>query len=266
MKKLTMSGALMLLMLPVLAQAQQTFSTPEKAAETLVAAISAHDQAALERLLGEEWQHYFPPEGVDPLAVERFLRDWKVSHHIEQQENTAHINVGDENWQLPVPVVKTDEGWHFDMPAAADEILTRTIGRNELGAITAMHAWVDAEQDYFQQKRMWAHKLISSEGQQDGLYWPIQPGENPSPLGPAFSHAQPGEGYHGYRFRILSGEQDGSVALIAWPAIWGQTGVMSFMVDMQDRVFQHNFGENTDVSIQTITRFTIDDGWQAVSP
>lgn len=265
MKKVTLLGALMLLM-PVLAQAQQSFSTPEKAADTLVTAISSHDQVALEQLLGEDWQGYFPPEGVDPQAVARFLRDWKVNHHIEQQNNTAHINVGDENWQLPIPLLKTEAGWHFDMAAAADEILTRAIGRNELGAIEAMHAWVDAEQDYFQQKKMWAHKLISSEGQQDGLYWPAQPGEAPSPLGPAFSNTQPGEGYHGYHFRILADESGNGVALIAWPVAWGQTGVMSFMVDMQDRVYQANLGEETENKAQAITQFTLDDSWQQVQP
>lgn len=265
MKKVTILGAMMMLM-PVLAQAQQSFSTPENAAETLVTAISSHDRVALEQLLGEGWQSYFPPDGVDPQAVARFLRDWKVSHHIEEQETIAHINVGDENWQLPVPLLKTDAGWHFDMSAAADEILTRAIGRNELGAMVAMHAWVDAEQEYFRQKKMWAHALISSDGQQNGLYWPARPGESPSPLGPAFSNSQPGEGYHGYHFRILQGETENDVALIAWPVAWGETGVMSFMVDMQDKVYQANLGEETEKHAQAITRFTPDGAWQQVQP
>ncbi|POP42027.1 DUF2950 domain-containing protein [Superficieibacter electus] len=264
MKPLPMLRALILLVLPAVAQAQQAFNTPEQAAETLVTAVTSHDQDALQQLLGDDWQSYFPPEGVDPQAVARFLRDWKTRHHIDQTDNTAHINVGVENWQLPVPLTKTEAGWQFDMPAAADEILTRTIGRNELGAIEAMHAWVDAENEYFQQKKMWAHKLVSSEGQQDGLYWPVKPGEDPSPLGPAFSN-QPGDGYHGYHFRILSdGEDNNGVALIAWPVAWGKTGIMSFMVDMQDRVYQANLGAQTETQTQSITHFAPQAGWQAV--
>lgn len=266
MRKLTLLSTLMLLLLPALAQAQRTFSTPDSAANTLVAAISSHDQAALQQMLGDDWPHYFPAEGVAPQAVARFLRDWEKSHRIERQNNVAHINVGDENWQLPIPLLKTEAGWHFDMPAAADEILTRAIGRNELGAIQAMHAWVDAEQGYFQQKKMWAHRLISSEGQQDGLYWPTKPDETPSPLGPAFSNTQPGEGYHGYYFRILSDEKNGSVALIAWPVAWGKTGIMSFKADLQNRVYQANLGENTDAKARAMTPFSTHEKWEPVQP
>ncbi|HHT5723268.1 TPA: DUF2950 family protein, partial [Klebsiella pneumoniae] len=221
---------------------------------------------ALQQMLGDDWRDYFPPKGIDPQAVARFLRDWKISHRIEQQNNIAHINVGDENWQLPVPLLKNDAGWHFDMAAAADEILTRTIGRNELGAIQAMHACVDAEKDYFQQKKMWAHRLISSEGQQDGLYWPTLPGEIPSPLGPAFSPSAPGEGYHGYHFRIISGDNEKGFALLAWPVTWGETGIMSFIVNQDDKVYQANLGENTPDIAQAISHFAPDANWQIVNP
>lgn len=95
-------------------------------------------------------------------------------------------------------MVKEAGGWHFDMAAAGNEILTRTIGRNELSTLQAMHAYVDAQQDYYLQNHRWAHRIISSEGQKDGLYWPTKAGDAPSPLGPNFSPAAPDEGYHGY--------------------------------------------------------------------
>lgn len=120
----------------------------------------------------------------------------------------AHLNVGQENWQLPVPMVKTSKGWHFDMSAAQDEILTRTIGRNELSAIQAMRAYVDAQYDYWQRKQAFATRIISHTGQQDGLYWPVKHGETPSPLGPAFSPDSHGEGYHGYYFRIIASDNE----------------------------------------------------------
>ncbi len=262
MKKLTLFSALMLMMMPALAQ--QQFSTPDIAADALVNAISTQDDTALGEILGDDWRHYLPSEGVDPQAVARFLRDWKVSHHIEQQGNTAHLNVGEENWQLPLPLQKSAEGWHFDMTAAADEILTRTIGRNELGAMQAMQAWVAAEHDYYQINQRWAKKIISSEGQKDGLYWPTAPGETPSPLGPAFSPVTPGEGYHGYRFRIIAGADDQSVALLAWPVEWGKTGVMSFMIDTHGALYQADSGEDTPDKAQTIERYAPDENWQSV--
>lgn len=95
----------------------------------------------------------------------RFNRDWREGHRIVQKDNTAHLNVGREDWQLPVPMVKETGGWRFDMAAAGNEILTRTIGRNELSTLQAMHAYVDAQQDYYLQNHRWAHRIISSEGQ-----------------------------------------------------------------------------------------------------
>lgn len=131
-----------------------------------------------------------------------------------------------------------------------------------------MHAYVDAQQDYYHLNHRWAQKIISSEGKKDGLYWPTSPGEAPSPLGPAFSQTVPGSGYHGYRFRIIAGRDDQSVALLAWPIAWGETGVMSFMIDQQDRVYQANLGEESAAKAQEITRFTpdADAGWQVAEP
>lgn len=266
-----------LLFIPALALAQQQFATPEQAASALVDAVSQQNEAALNAILTESWRQYLPPEGADPEAVARFLRDWKTSHHIEQQHNVAWLNVGKQNWQLPIPLVKTADGWRFDMQGAADEILTRTIGRNELSAIQALHAYVQAQREFYALNHFYAQKLISSEGQKDGLYWPAGAGEAPSPLGPAFSPGIPGAGYHGYRFRIITAHADegrspwlhegkltGGYALIAWPVAYGRTGVTSFMVDDQERVWQAWLGEETARKAQAITSFSPVAPWQQI--
>ncbi|HBC5673230.1 MULTISPECIES: DUF2950 family protein [Citrobacter] len=262
MKKILLST--LLLSLPLLSYAQQRFPSPDDAATAFATAVATQNEAQLTALLGDNWRQFLPQEGADPEAVARFNRDWKISHRIVQQGDTAHLNVGRDEWQLPVPMMKDADGWHFDMAAAQDEILTRAIGRNELSAIEAMRAYVDAQYDYWQRKQRFATKLISSKGQQDGLYWPVQPGEISSPLGPAFSPSAPGEGYHGYHFRIIPDSEKNGFALLAWPVIWGKTGVMSFMVNQDDKVYQANLGRETEKNVAKINKFNADAHWQTV--
>lgn len=278
MKNRMKLSALVMLMLPAFVQAQQLFNTPELAAQSFATAVISQDEAALTEVLGDNWRQYLPDEKADPEAVARFVRDWKVSHNIEEQGETAHLNVGQENWQLPIPMVKTQAGWHFDMQRAADEILTRTIGLNELSAIQAVQAYVAAQQDYYQLDQQYAQKFVSTEGKKDGLYWPAVPGEVPSPLGPSFSPVQPGMGYHGYHFRILTAQgadapggaknyiSDGKMtegfALIAWPVEYGETGVATFMVNNQGVVYQKDLGEETAEKVQEIKEFNPDKSWQ----
>lgn len=278
MKNRMKLSALVMLMLPAFVQAQQLFNTPELAAQSFATAVISQDEAALTEVLGDNWRQYLPDEKADPEAVARFVRDWKVSHNIEEQGETAHLNVGQENWQLPIPMVKTQAGWHFDMQRAADEILTRTIGLNELSAIQAVQAYVAAQQDYYQLDQQYAQKFVSTEGKKDGLYWPAVPGEAPSPLGPSFSPVQPGMGYHGYHFRILTAQgadapggaknyiSDGKMAegfaLIAWPVEYGETGVATFMVNNQGVVYQKDLGEETAEKVQEIKEFNPDKSWQ----
>lgn len=173
MKKQIITAMLALFALPVFAQ--QHFSTPEKAATALEAAISSHNEQALTEVLGDNWRRYLPPEGADPEAVARFLRDWKDGHQIVTQGDKAHLNVGLENWQLPIPMIKTGSGWHFDMAEAADEIQVREVGRNELAAIQAMHGYVDAQEEYYQRFQNYAGKLISSEGKKTVFTGPYSP-------------------------------------------------------------------------------------------
>lgn len=272
-----------LLMLPLGVFAQQYFGSPDQATQALVKAVENHDDAALQQLLGDDWQVYLPEENVDPDAVARFLRDWKVSHNLVLQGDVAHLNVGAENWQLPVPMVKTADGWSFDMQKGAAEIETRAIGRNELSAIEAVTAYTDAQQQYWQtagDPPHYAQKLISSEGQRDGLYWPVKEGEAPSPLGPAFGNDQPGSDYHGYYYRILTqqgknadggelsylnnGQMTKGFALIAWPVSYGHTGITSFMINQKGVVYQKDMGDDTDAQAREIDSFDPDASWQPI--
>lgn len=258
-------SGMVLLMVSAIAQAQQHFDTPDKATDALVNAISEHNEGAMGKLLGENWRDFLPPEGVDPDAVDRFLRDWKVRHNTVTKGDVAHLVVGDNDWQLPIPVIKTANGWQFDIKEASEEILTREIGRNELAAIEALHAYVDAQQSYYEMNQTYAQKIVSSEGKKDGLYWPITPGEAPSPLGPAFSPSEPGAGYHGYRFRILPDKNHG-FAMVAWPVSYGQTGVMSFVINQDDTVYQSDLGKDSEQKAAALTAYSPDKSWEAVAP
>lgn len=263
MKSNLLSG-IILFMVSTGVFAQQHFNTPEQATDALAKAISAQDEHAMGNLLGENWRDFLPPEGVDPEAVDRFLRDWQVNHHTVIDGNKAWLTVGDTHWQLPIPVVKTAHGWQFDMREAEEEILTREVGRNELAAIEALHAYVDAQDSYYALTAQYAQKIVSSEGKKDGLYWPVKPGEAPSPLGPAFSPKEPGTGYHGYHFRILPDSKSG-FAMIAWPVSYGETGVMSFMINGDDRVWQANLGETSAEAAKAVPAFNPDEHWQLVA-
>ncbi|HAS1785135.1 TPA: DUF2950 domain-containing protein [Enterobacter cloacae] len=263
MKKNLVCG-MVLFMMSAAAMAQQSFSTPAQATDALAHAISEQNETAMNNLLGENWRDFLPPDGVDPDAVDRFLRDWKVRHNTVIDGNTAHLVVGNNDWQLPIPVVKTAAGWQFDIKEGAEEILTREIGRNELAAIEALHAYVDAQQRYFAMNQKYAQKIVSSEGKKDGLYWPVSPGEAPSPLGPAFSPKEPGAGYHGYRFRILTDEK--GFAMVAWPVSYGQTGVMSFVINQDDKVYQADLGNDSEQNAQALTTYNPDKNWQPVTP
>lgn len=263
MKSKLLSG-MVLFMLSASAMAQQSFSTPDQATDALANAIGEHNERAMSNLLGENWRDFLPPEGVDPDAVDRFLRDWKVRHNTVVEGDTAHLVVGDNSWQLPIPVIKTATGWQFDIKEGAEEILTREIGRNELAAIEALHAYVDAQQSYFAMNQKYAQKIVSSEGKKDGLYWPASPGETPSPLGPAFSPKEPGTGYHGYRFRILPDKN--GFAMVAWPVSYGQTGVMSFVINQDDKVYQSDLGSESEQKARALASYAPDKTWQPVEP
>lgn len=273
---------------PHSAQAQEKFADPVAAGQALVKAVEKSDSAALARVLGPQWKRLLPPEGVAEEDRAAFLAAWQDRHSVVRDGKTAHLEVGTRGWQLPIPLRETAQGWQFDPVAALDEIRTRRIGRNELQTVQSLLAVVDAQREYASASRdgksglAYAQRFISQPGRQDGLYWPHQSGEPESPLGPLFADDLPGDGYHGYRFRMLNaqgpharggarsymlnGQLSRGFAVLAWPVKYGETGVMSFMINHDGQVYERDLGPQTATRAQSISRFDPAPGWKAVDP
>jgi len=269
----------------------KAFKTPEGAMEAFGAAIIDNDEAAKQAIVGTNYRAVIPP--VDADSRYRFLENWAQSHKVEMDgETRARIAVGDSGWTLPIPLVKTKAGWLFDMKAGKEEITIRAIGRNELAAIKVALAFVDAQREYAARDwngdgvREYARKIVSSAGHKDGLYWPDEAGQEASPLGPLLARAaaegrikQPGS-YHGYRYRILTaqgpqaaggardyivdGRMTGGFGLIMWPAQFGQTGIMTFIVNQEGQVFEQNLGPDTARKVARMYSFDPGASWRKV--
>ncbi|SOE82537.1 Protein of unknown function [Caballeronia arationis] len=274
-------------------RAQAVFPTPEAGASAFFDALANNDDAAMQRVLGSDFRRFIPTQDVDQDDVYRFLGAWSQSHEIlidqssGQKPEVAHVAVGTNGWTLPIPLVKTQRGWRFDPVAGRDELLTRRIGRNERAAIRTSLAYLDAQHDYRALTHHYAQRLVSQPGQRDGLYWPAGQGEAPSPLGPLAITMQqgtgiPAGGYHGYHYRILTAqgahanggrksyERDGVLldgcALVAWPVTYGATGVMTFLVNDEGKLYQKNFGPETARIVGRLKSFDPDASWSLVKP
>ena len=187
----------------------------------------------------------------------------------------AFLGAGNNGWTLPIPIVKTAAGWRFDTKAAPEEMRIRRIGRNELAAIQVALAYTDAQKEYhaerLERRRRPAstrRARLSTPGKHDGLYWASLPGEPESPLGAEFADAKVGQPYHGYLYKILTaqganapggarsyvknGRMTEGYALVAWPAKYDDTGVMTFIVNQDGIVYQKNLGPNTDAGARAI--------------
>lgn len=290
------TAALLSLTLPGLAAtAQKTFATPKEAATALVVAIRDHDQGALSAILGPDGETvmHSGDSAADQAAGKAFVEAYDT-HSAFQSRDATHVvlSVGRDEWPLPIPIVKSNAGWRFDTAAGKQELLARRIGRNELYAIQASLAFVDAQREYASQDRGdgvldYAKRFVSTSGKQDGLYWPTQAGGPQSPLGSAFVQAR-AEGYapgssdkpqpfHGYYYRILDGQGPaakggaydyvvngkmiGGFALVAYPATYGVSGITTFVVNQDGVVFQNDLGANTTAVAAKITRFNPGKGW-----
>jgi hypothetical protein len=273
------------------------FGSPEEAMESLASAVKAGDVAKLKAIIGSEGAAIL--ESGDPIADndtrERFSAAYAESHKLEYRGIAkAWIVVGKDDWPLPLPIAKRGSAWYFDGRAGKEELLNRRVGRNELSVAKAMLAYVDAQQEYRsrnpEKDRMphYAQKFVSSEGKRDGLYFPTTAGEKPSPLGPLFDARRakgyvPDEGgrpapYHGYYYRILTaqgskapggaydyvvnGKMIGGFALVAYPAQYGNSGVMTFMVNHDGTVYEKNLGKDTAALAQKMTHFNPDGTWK----
>ena len=267
------------------AHAQQAFATPDAAFDALVDGLARHDDAEVRRVLGPDYAKVLPlTDAVEDDRTE-FLAAWARGHRVDRSGDTAHLALGD-GWSLPLPLALRDGAWRFDLAAGAVEMQVRRIGRNELAAINAMKAYADAQREYAEADRNgdgmleYARRIISRPGHHDGLYWPTTDGEPPSPAGPLLDTAHLKDGYHGYRFRILQaqgpaadggarsyvrkGRMTDGFGLVAWPARYGYTGVMTFIVNHDGVVYQRDLGPDTAARAAGITRFDPGSGWAAV--
>ncbi len=267
-----------------LALGQNAYPTPEAAADALVDGIARHDGDAIKAAIGSDYRNYIPAARIDPEDVTNFLAAWSEAHQIVPAgSDKAFLSAGRHGWTLPIPIVKTAAGWHFDTKAAPEEMRLRRIGRNELAAIQVALAYTDAQREYH--TRDWngngvleyAMHALSSPGKHDGLYWASLPGEPESPLGAEFADARPGQPYHGYLYRILTaqgkdapggarsymknGHMTEGYALIAWPARYDDTGVMTFIVNQEGIVYQKNLGPRTDALARAVTAYNPDSSW-----
>jgi hypothetical protein len=278
--------AAVLVLSPLPSYAQRTFPSAEAAAQAFVDAVARSDGDAMRAILGANYRRYVPVGTLDDEDETRFLAaSSQAQRVVPQGEGKAVLEVGRNGWQLPIPIVKTAQGWRFDMAAGADEIRTRRIGRDELAAMQAMLAYYDAQKEYAEKDRNadsipeYARKLVSSPGKHDGLYWSAD-GAEESPLGPRFGGDRPGKTYHGYQFKILTrqgpdapggaydyvigGRMKAGFALVAWPAKYGDTGVMTFIVSHAGAVYQKDLGPGTDPLARRMTEFNPDAGWTKV--
>lgn len=273
----------------------KAFATPRAAADALINATEQYDQAALGQILG--------PDGSDIISTGEPARDKENANAFAAQARTkmnlklnstktrATMVVGNEDWPMPVPIVKVGKSWYFDTKSGKRELLLRRIGRNELDAIEICRGYVEAQNDYALAKKVngvnqYAQRIISTEGQQDGLAWKNPDGTWDGPIGEkvaaavARGYSNRSEPYHGYFFKVLKGQGPaaplgqldyvikgvmiGGFALLASPAQYRNTGVKSFMVSQDGVVWEKDLGPKTPELFQSIDRFNPDRTWSPV--
>jgi len=289
----TMIGALTFISATT-ASAQESFKTPDDAAAALYAAAKSGDSKAALTVFGAEGADIISSgdEVLDRTNRAKFVETYDAKHHVSVEgDKKAILTIGSDDWPFPVPIVRADNGWRFDAAAGRQEILFRRIGRNELNTIQACLAYVDAQNDYSQLMRadtgvaVYAQRVVSEPGKKDGLYWPTRAGEEPSPLGELVAQAT-AQGYkasgrrepfHGYYYKILTrqgpdapggahdyvvnGKMIGGFALVAYPATYRNSGVMTFLVNHDGTVFQKDLGPRTVELAERIKSFNPDSTW-----
>jgi hypothetical protein len=287
-------GTIVAVTLSSATQAQQAYPTPENAAAALVAAVKTGTKSAILKVLGNAGADIVESgdDVADAEMRQRFLSAYDARNSIRTEGNKkATLILGADDFPFPIPLVNGRTGWEFDTAAGRREVLYRRIGRNELDAIQTSLAFVDAQNEYAEKDRtgegagVYAQRVVSSPGKKDGLFW--RDDSDPSPLGELMAQAS-AEGYkaeqaapyHGYYFRILRGQGSdapggafnyvvkgkmiGGFALIAYPAEYGNSGVMTFMVNHAGTVYQKDLGDRTLRIVARIILFDPDQTWKKV--
>jgi hypothetical protein len=270
------------------AMAQKAFPSADAAVDAFVDNLSRHDGPGLREILGPDYRRLVPDEGINRDDITNFLAAWSQGHKVVADgPDRATLQLSD-GWRLPIPIVRKTNGWSFDTNGAGDEMRTRRIGRNELAAIQGLFAYFDAQREYAEVDRNgdhvleYAQKLISTPGKRDGLFWPNAAGDMQSPLGPLLDTEKFEDGYHGYRFRILNaqgknakggardyvlkGRMTRGFALVAWPAKYGDSGVMTFIINHDGVAYEKDLGPNSAAIARAMTRFDPDSTWKALPP
>ena len=289
------AAVMALVLLTSVSSAQQAFPSPEDAAAALASAVKVGTQRAILKVLGNDAEDIVESgdDVADAETRQRFLSAYDAKHSIQAEGNKkAKLILGADEFPFPIPLVNNKSGWEFDSGAGRIEILYRRIGRNELDAIQTSLAFVDAQNEYADRDRtgdgagVYAQRIVSSPGKKDGLFW--RDDRDPSPLGELAAQAS-AEGYkvgeqeapyHGYYFRILKGQGPdapggaayyvvrgkmiGGFALIAYPADYGNSGVMTFMVNHAGTVYQKDLGRRTEIIARRINLFDPDQTWKKV--
>ena len=280
---------------------EETFAAPQQAAEALASAWHTDRVEPLLKIFGPRGRNLVT--SGDPVAEhttrERFAAAYDQQHRIELQgSDEAILVIGKDDWPYPIPIVREGSVWRFDVKAGIEQVLDRRIGANELHAIEVSRAYVEAQREFAAGRRLagqpleYARQLASSNHKHDGLYWPATAGEKQSPLGPLVATAEANgyglppasaadpRAFEGYYFRILngqgghapggarsyvaSGRMTGGFALIAFPARWGDSGVMTFLVNQNGIVFQKDLGPSTTRLASQITLYDPDRTWRIV--
>lgn len=268
------------------------FDTPEAAVDAFKAALQVPGSDAVAALLGLDAAKLKADENTEPTLNQ--IQEGVAKRLVLSGEGDRRLlQIGEKLWELPFPLVKVEDGkWAFDTYAGLEEIVNRRVGENELQAIETMRAYVDAQEDYASKDRdgdgveEFAQKMLSSEGMTDGLYWPTDETNGESPAGAFVDQVElgdtlKGEGYFGYRAKILTGQGDriaggaydyvingnmiAGFGLIAWPVKYGETGVKTFVVNQHGVVYETDLGPSTEEIVKYIERFNPDDSWNVVN-
>jgi len=274
--------------------AQRGFASPDEAATTLIDAVARWDVPEVVAILGKDVEDLVASNdpAADRARANAFVARAREKHVVTRDPNDARawLIVGNQDWPLPIPIVKSEGKWYFDGAAGRDEIVRRRIGENELDVIAICRGYAEAQQAYAATTHdgapihQYAQRLVSTPGKQDGLAWQKPDGSWEGPIGEIVAkgidegYAKRGAPFHGYYFRVLRGQGDaaklgkldyvingamlGGFALLAWPAEYGVTGVKTFIVSYDDLVYEKDLGAETAVRAPMIERYDPDGTWK----